>query len=235
MLQIIRALLSGDGLGMQDIIHIFVLLFVVVCCTPVHESAHAWMAERLGDSTGRLKGRISLNPLVHMDWIGSLMILLFGFGYAKPVPVNISNFPVKKRKKYFALVALAGPVSNLLMALIASCIASTMFFLVQTGKTTALVVSVAYYFFYYACYINVALAVFNLIPIPPLDGSRLLTALLPDRMYYKLMELERYSMWILFLALFLFNRIGFSPLSYLAGLVNSGIEFLTRLPFRPFM
>lgn len=231
MLSILRNLLSGDGFGLEDMIHIFVLLFVVICCTPVHESAHAWMAERLGDSTGRLKGRISLNPLVHIDIIGAVLILLFGFGYAKPVPVNIRNFPVQKRKLYFALVALAGPVSNLSMALVFSLLQSVMHFVLIRGFSAATVVQVAFYFFSYACYINIALAVFNLIPVPPLDGSRLITAVLPDRLYYKLMSLERYSMWIIFLALFIFNRIGFSPLSILTTWVYNAFSFLTGLPF----
>ena len=152
MLSILRNLLSGDGFGLEDMIHIFVLLFVVICCTPVHESAHAWMAERLGDSTGRLKGRISLNPLVHIDIIGAVLILLFGFGYAKPVPVNIRNFPVQKRKLYFALVALAGPVSNLSMALVFSLLQSVMHFVLIRGFSAATVVQVAFYFFSYACY-----------------------------------------------------------------------------------
>ena len=219
MLSVLLSALAGGGFGLEQIVHICVLVFIVACCTPVHESAHAWMADRLGDPTGRLKGRISLNPLVHLDLIGSVMILLFGFGYAKPVPVNIRNFPPEKRKLYFALTALAGPVSNLLMALLfALLFGCSSRFLLRADST---VLQVSAFFFKYAVIVNCMLAVFNLIPVPPLDGSRLITAVLPDKWYYKLLALERYSMWIIFGALFLFNRLGFSPIGTVAGWISN--------------
>ena len=232
MFEIIRSLLSGEGLTMESVVHIFVLLFIVVCCNPVHESAHAWMADRLGDPTGRLSGRITMNPLKHLDPVGAIMLLLFGFGYAKPVPVNIGNF--KKRKQYFAVTAAAGPVSNLILALIFALLegASALALFKSGGENGLLSVSRA--FFFYACYVNVALAVFNLIPIPPLDGSRLLTALLPDRIYYRIMRYERYSMIALFALIFIFNRLGFSPIGALTSLVANGIRSIAFLPFNAF-
>lgn len=104
---------SGDWTSAM--IGVCVSIFVVFCTLPIHEYAHAWMSTRLGDDTARLSGRLTLNPLAHIDPIGAVMILLIGFGYAKPVPVNMRNF--KNPKRDMALTALAGPVSNLLMAL----------------------------------------------------------------------------------------------------------------------
>ena len=228
MLSYLFGVISGQYEIKDVILQLCVLAFVWACCLPVHESAHAWMADKLGDPTGRLSGRITLNPMAHLSPTGTLMMLVFGFGYAKPVPVNIRNF--KKRKQYFALTAAAGPISNLLLAVIFTLFSSIAYFLiVKNGESVAM--AAAYQFFGGVAYVNVALAVFNLIPFPPLDGSRLISMVLPDDLYYKLLSYERYTMYILFGLIFLFNRIGFSPVGVLTRLVYSGISKLIWLPF----
>lgn len=231
MLSYLFGVISGQYEIKDVILELCVLAFVWACCLPVHESAHAWMADKLGDPTGRLSGRITLNPMAHLSLPGTLMMIVFGFGYARPVPVNIRNFPVKKRKQYFALTAAAGPLSNLLLAVIFTLFANIAYFaLMKSGaENTALVA--AYQFFGGVAYVNVALAIFNLIPFPPLDGSRLISMFLPDELYYKLLSYERYTMYILFGLIFLFNRIGISPIGILTRLVYGGIDKLIGLPF----
>ena len=230
MLSLLASLFNTDD-TMWILLILFARIFVFVCCLPVHESAHAWMAYKLGDDTGRLSGRITLNPLKHLNVIGTLMILLLGFGYAKPVPVNIGNFPPKKRKFYFALTAAAGPISNLLLAVL--------FILLELICKKVVIGSgsipfyIAELFFRFTAQINISLAVFNLIPIPPLDGSRLVTAVLPDRIYYKLMNYERYFMIGLFALILVLPRFlnNFTPLSTLTAWIYNGINYVLGLPF----
>ena len=202
---------SGDWTSAM--IGVCVSIFVVFCTLPIHEYAHAWMSTRLGDDTARLSGRLTLNPLAHIDPIGAVMILLIGFGYAKPVPVNMRNF--KNPKRDMALTALAGPVSNLLMALFFMVIYNIFGLFLSTRST---IISVALLFFKMAAMINVNLAVFNLLPIPPLD--------------YKVMQYERIIMLVV-LALLFFGVLSW-PLSFLSNLVMKGLAFVAGLPFLPF-
>lgn len=223
---LLNRLLSGNIDFASIIIYILSSLAVIFLTLPVHEFAHGFAATKLGDPTPRYQGRMTLNPFAHVDWIGAACILLFGFGWAKPVQVNSNNF--RNPKRDMAITAFAGPLSNLIVAFAALLINNIL-------KLIALntLISAFYYigfFFYYIALINVSLAVFNLIPIPPLDGSRLLSALLPYKYYYALMRYERY----IFFGLIALLWIGVLdiPLNFLSGAVMSFLKSIAGLPFK---
>ncbi len=230
---------------MQLIMNIGVRVFVIFCVLPIHEYAHALVAHKLGDDTARLSGRMTVAPMAHIDPLGALMILLFGFGYAKGVPVNMRNFRRKPKsdngnvydfsernrfdltyaKRCSALVALAGPAANLIMALICLLITNA----IATFLSVSTLSMVVYYFFYFCASLNINLAVFNLIPIPPLDGSKILGAFLPDKIYYKYIQYERYIM--IAVLILMFTNVLSTPISYLSNLVYSALNTIASLPF----
>lgn len=159
-----------------------------------HEMCHGYVAYRLGDPTAKAEGRLSFNPLHHIDPIGLIMLIVFRFGWAKPVRVDMRYF--RKPKRDMALVSLAGPASNFLLAVLSIVLLCVLSFAgVQTNWVTA--------FFSYLTVISMGLGLFNLIPIPPLDGSKLLGALLPDSLYYRVLQYERYGMLLLVAVLYL--------------------------------
>ncbi|BCX02638.1 MAG: putative zinc metalloprotease YwhC [Candidatus Roseilinea sp.] len=188
---IFNGLTSGDvALILSQLIVLVLLLGIAF---PIHELAHALTARQLGDDTSERLGRITLNPLAHLDPFGTLLFALTGFGWAKPVPVNTYRLQGNPRTS-FAIVALAGPVSNLLLAaLFALLFRLTLSF----TSRDSLLGDVLLFAFSVAVQLNIFLALFNLIPIPPLDGSRLLTALLPDQGQVWMDQLERYGFIIL--------------------------------------
>ena len=171
-----------------------VLVAASLLCITFHETCHGLAAYRLGDNTAKRMGRLSLNPLKHVDLMGLIMMALFRFGWAKPVPVDMRTF--KNPKAGMALTALAGPVSNVVLAYAAVVLCNFVMFLADRLGSTWLLLALAQ-FFVYVEIISAGLAVFNVFPIPPLDGSKVLFALLSDRAYDRLMRYEKYGMGLL--------------------------------------
>ena len=201
------------------------LLFTLPCilvALTFHEVAHGWMAYRLGDPTARSLGRLSLNPLRHLDPIGTLCMILFHFGWARPVPVNSRYF--KKPRRDMALTAAAGPVMNFILAfvgLLVMRILAAVFSALPVPSSSFLmnVEIAAYTLFYYFHVINLSLGVFNLIPVPPLDGSRIFLVWLPAKYYFGIMKYERYIQFGLLVLLWL---------GFLDGVLSTAVSGISR-------
>ena len=186
----------------------------VFLCLTIHETCHGLAAYVLGDLTAKSMHRLSLNPLRHIDWIGLCMMFFCGFGWAKPVPVDPRYF--RKPKQGMALTALAGPVSNLLLALLLLLCSRLIYDFAPYSDLWNLVFG----FLLDTAVLSIGLGVFNLVPIPPLDGSKVLAAFLPDRAYFQLMRYERYGMLLLiFLS---FQGVG-------GGAISAAINWVWQL------
>ncbi len=198
-------------------LHGLIMIFCVFLSLSVHEMCHGLAAYLIGDKTAKYSGRLSINPFHHLDLFGTLCLLLFGFGWAKPVPVNPWNF--RHKKLGMAFTALGGPLSNLLLAFIGYIGWS----FISTNGIGAVISLICYYLVVF----NIGLALFNLIPIPPLDGSKILGAILPQRIYFRLMEYERYGFIILVILINLpfFN----SFLHFLRSGILSFFELIIQL------
>ena len=193
------------------IIMLLISLPVILLSLSFHEAAHAFAAHKMGDRTARNLGRLTMNPAKHLDLMGTLCMLICGVGWAKPVPINTRYF--KNPKWGMALSALAGPISNLLLSLLGTvCVQITVRiavvaeipyapFFFKGMPISSLILLIVLYFFELFAYYNAILAIFNMIPIPPFDGSRLAFVFLPDRWYFEIMKYERYIMLILFVLL----------------------------------
>jgi len=183
---------------MFDLNFKFLIIFVpvILFSLTIHEYAHAYIAHKLGDDTAKRLGRLTLNPLKHLDPLGTILLLLVHFGWAKPVPVDPRNF--KDPKKDMLYVAIAGPISNIITAVIAAVILK--FILIYYGSFigSANVMEPIVQTLYWLIFIGVVLAVFNMLPFPPLDGSRVLYGILPDSMANSIRQIETYGIFILF-------------------------------------
>ena len=234
LISVLRNAFSGQGLDLMSVIaSILASLLVIFVMLPFHEFAHATVAGWFGDKTAKMLGRQSLNPLKHIDYVGALLLLLFGFGWAKPVPVNLDHR--KNPKGAMAVVALAGPLSNLLAGIIGGLLMNLVLAIDPTavlfllGGRSVGILSYVVLFLYYFMAINISLAVFNLIPIPPLDGSKILMAFLPNRICYQIQRNEAMISMILMVAIAFGAFSG--PLAVAQRWLTSGILNLTALPF----
>ncbi len=223
MISIIRQVISGQMDFIYLLIYLGATAYVVFCTLPLHEYAHALAADKLGDDTPRRTGRLTISPMAHISPLGALMIFLCGFGYAKPVPVRMKNF--KSPKRDMALVALAGPLCNIIQAFFYMFLYS----LITSFEMANPAIAYIALFFFFAADVNIGLAVFNLLPIPPLDGSRLATALLPAKYYYKIMQYERQITIGLFILII--TGVLTTPLNALSELLMNLIYGITQLPF----
>ncbi len=208
---------------LYSILNLLLSLPAVFLAISVHETAHGWAAYKMGDSTAKYSGRLSINPLAHFDLVGFLCMLFFHFGWAKPVPINPNNF--KNRKKGIIFVSLAGPMSNLIMAIISALILGllgnfTGFGALYSSISAITGLDVLVIMLYNCVILNVGLMIFNLIPIPPLDGSKVLMEFLPGRIKYKLYQYERYSFLVLILIIY-------------SGILDPILNFLTSIILNP--
>lgn len=217
--------------GMLGIAELLITAFCVFFSLSVHEFAHGYAAYKLGDNTAKYMGRLNLSPFSHLDPIGAICLFLFGFGWAKPVPINPSNFKSGKYKSGMVITALAGPAANIILAFVSLL----MFKIISVvyGNASGIVGTVAtivLVLLRVLVSMNLSLAVFNIIPIPPLDGSKVLSAVLPSRIYFRLMEYERYGFIVLII---LINTSFFSNIMYgITNLILRGFNaVLSLIPF----
>lgn len=210
----------------QIIMQLLASLLVILIILPLHEMAHGYVAYKLGDDTAKRSGRLTLNPMAHLNYAGALCLILIGFGWAEPVPVNARN--LKHPKKDMAIVALAGPVSNILAAIVGALLYNAAITFISNVQVL-LVIS---YFLAYYISVNIGLAIFNLIPLPPLDGSKILGAFLSNKNYTKMLVYERQLsiVLILLVATGIVDKIVMFPRDWL----ETFVMFVGSLPFLPF-
>lgn len=222
---------------------------VVLFALSLHETAHGYVAYKLGDPTARSLGRLTLNPAKHLDPFGFVCMVLFRVGWAKPVPINTRYF--KKPKRDMAICGAAGPLSNLALAIVslvvlrvalipitnaygtemerymASYLAGTDF----TGTAAFTAVSLVVYILYLSVILNISLAIFNLIPVPPFDGSRIFYAFLPTKWYFAVMKYERIIMMVVLVA-FMFGFLD-GPINWVFNMVSGGLFVAVNMPENP--
>ncbi len=220
ILDLILALIGGAMSPGTALLHFLFSLVALLLVFPVHECAHGLTALAFGDDTAKRQGRISLNPLRHIDLIGFLCMLFIGFGWARPVQYDSRYF--KRRRLGTVLTAAAGPLSNLLFCFL-SCLLYVLFAFLSATQNSVLL-SIPTLLFYYIALYNATFAVFNLIPFPPLDGSKILGEMLPYKSRYEYYNLERFSPIFFFALILILNRFNF------IGVLSNGILHLFSAP-----
>lgn len=227
---LISAFSSGDTGALKEVIASFLLsLPIIILALSVHETAHGFVAYKLGDPTAKSLGRLSLNPFKHLDPLGFLCMVAFHFGWAKPVPINTRYF--KKPNRDMMLSAIAGPISNILLAFVFGGLLKllniVLGFITIPNQLVANLILFSTILLIHGVRINVMFAIFNLLPIPPLDGSRILYMFLPQKIFYKFLQYERY----ISLAVFVLLATGIlsKPLSVLSSLLINFIYFIFQI------
>ena len=228
---LISLLSSGDirNTIIQLILSVPIVLFALSC----HEAAHAYAAYKMGDRTAFNLGRMTVNPAKHLDLWGTLCMIAFGFGWAKPVPINPRNFD--NPKKGMAITGIAGPLANLVLGVIGTFFCELTWFvqhkIILSGtmnETLFSFFSVLYAFFFLWAMYNFIFMVFNLIPVPPFDGSRFIGVLLPTRIYFKIMQYERYTFFAVLIINLVLSRV-FGV--YLTSFIAEKVMELVSYPF----
>lgn len=225
--QLISGIRNGNLNATSIIIEIIACLVIIFLVLPFHEWAHAVTAYKLGDHSVKYRKRLTINPIEHVDYIGALCLLLFGFGWAKPVPIDSRNF--KNPKVGMAITALMGPVANIVAAIAGGLIYCGMVAFAKDflfGTTAGSYIS-AFFGFYIS--VNCSLAVFNLLPIPPLDGSKILFAFLPDRVVEFFYRYQQIFFWGILLLLWI--GVLDYPLYFLQGYLLKFVYWICSLPF----
>lgn len=216
-----------QGGNIQDIIiSLLISLPIVLFSLSIHEAAHGWVAWRCGDNTAYNMGRLTLNPIKHLDPIGALCMLLLGYGWANPVPINTRNF--KNPRKGMALTAAAGPGANMLVGLICAIFSGILWAFVHyipfPSELTFNIYRWCYTFFYYSSFLNFTYMIFNLIPLPPFDGSRIAYVFLPDRIYFGVMRYERQILMVVLISMMVLTNYTNFSFSFLAEKLTNLIE-----------
>ena len=213
------------GLDWSVPIRLLLSVLPALICITLHECAHGYAAYRLGDDTAKRAGRLTLNPIKHIDIVGLIMLVTLHFGWAKPVPVNMNRF--KDPKQGMALTAAAGPLANLLITILALFIYGLLFYPLSRSQAGDYVLQTVYI----TAYLSLTLAIFNIIPIPPLDGSKVLYSFISERSYRKLMYYERYGMIFLLVLIIVMDRLPVDPLSAAANWVFDRLFLFAEFGF----
>ena len=214
-----------QGLDWSVPVRLLLSVLPALICITLHECAHGYAAWRLGDDTAKRAGRLTLNPIKHIDVIGLIMLVAFRFGWAKPVPVNMYNF--KNPKQGMALTAAAGPLSNLMLTVIALFVYGLLYIPLSGSVAGYYVLQTLYL----TAYLSLTLVLFNIIPIPPLDGSKVLYSFISERSYRKLMYYERYGMIFLLVLIIVMDRLPVDPLSAAANWVFDRLFLFAEFGF----
>ena len=214
---------------MLNLTNILINVPITLIALTGHELAHAWVSTKQGDPTPRYEGRLTINPLAHLDPMGTILMVLTGFGWAKPVGVNPMYY--KDRKKGMALTAIAGPCANLIMAFLGVLIGTLILVIGTKLGWSGTVLSNIDFIFYLFVFRNLCFMVFNLIPIPPLDGSKVLGLFIPNRTYYNILQYERYAIILIMLLSFsgAFDMIIGTGVNAVYSVIAGAVSFLISM------